>query len=147
MTGLIDEIKEALENQNGRWTEKKGLWDFSATIAERKAFLSTKKLTYTLKIRIDDGMKVVRFSEMLVEAGSGFSTGGDFDSDMSSGFGFKKETYNTFGGARQGSIEEQSKLFGKDYSYQFDFKEMREKVKDIVEKAGYKFEYQILPVK
>lgn len=147
MTGLIDEIKKALENQNGRWTEKKGLWDFSATIAERKAFLSTKKLTYTLKIRIDDGMKVVRFSEMLVEAGSGFSTGGDFDSDMSSGFGFKKETYNTFGGARQGSIEEQSKLFGKDYSYQFDFKEMREKVKDIVEKAGYKFEYQILPVK
>ncbi|GAP12705.1 hypothetical protein LARV_00441 [Longilinea arvoryzae] len=147
MTGLIDEIKKALENQIGRWTEKKGLWDFSATIAERKAFLSTKKLTYTLKIRIDDGMKVVRFSEMLVEAGSGFSTGGDFDSDMSSGFGFKKETYNTFGGARQGSIEEQSKLFGKDYSYQFDFKEMREKVKDIVEKAGYKFEYQILPVK
>ena len=40
---------------------------------------------------------------------------------MSTGFGFKKETYNTFGKERTGSIEEQSKLFGKDYSYKFDF--------------------------
>jgi hypothetical protein len=147
MTNLIDDIKKSLENHSGKWNEKKGLWEFSATVAERKAFLSTKKLTYSLKMRIDDSARLVRFSEMLMEAGSGLSTGGDFDSGMSSGFGVKKETYNTFGGARQGSIEEQSSLFGKDYTYQFDFKEIREQVKGIAEKAGYTFEYQILPVK
>lgn len=147
MTNLIDDIKKSLENRSGKWNEKKGLWEFSATVAERKAFLSTKKLTYSFKMRIDDSARMVKFSEMLMEAGSGLSTGGDFDSDMSSGFGVKKETYNTFGGARQGSIEEQSSLFGKDYTYQFDFKEIREMVKGIAEKNGYTFGYQILPVK
>jgi hypothetical protein len=144
---IIDEIKKALEFHDGKWNEKKGVWDFSTTIAERKAFLSKKKLTYAAKIRIDDSAKVVKFSEMLIEAGSGFSSGGDFDSGMSTGFGFKTESYNTLSGARKGTIEEQSNLFGKEYSYHFDYKEMRLKVQDVVEKAGYKFEYQILPVK
>ena len=147
MTSVLDEIKKSLENRDGKWTEKKGVWSFSTSIAERKAFLSKKKLTYSLKIRVDDGAKVIKFSEMLIEAGSGLSAGGDFDSGMSTGFGFKTESYNTFGGARQGTIEEQSNLFGKNYSYQFDFKEIRLMVQGIVEKAGYTFEYQILPVR
>ncbi len=91
--------------------------------------------------------KVVKFSELLMEAGSGLSSGGDFDSGMSAGFGFKTESYNTFSGSRQGSIEEQSVHFGKEYSYQFDFKEVRTKIKKIVENSEYHFEYQILPVK
>ena len=144
---IIDEIKQALANQNGNWNEKKGVWDFSATIAERKAFLSKKKLTYAAKMRIDDSAKVVKFSEMLIEAGSGLSSGSGFDGGMSTGFGVKTESYNTFSGARQGTIEEQSNLFGKEYSYTFDFKVLRSIVKGVVEKAGYKFEYQILPVK
>lgn len=147
MVNLIDEIKKALANYDGKWNEKKGLWDFSSTIAERKAFLSKKKLTYALKMRIDDNAKIVKFSEMLIEAGSGFSSGGGFNDGMSTGFGVKTESYNTFKGPRQGSIEEQSKLFGKDYSYSFDYSEIRTKIKDIAEKAGFKFEYQILPVK
>jgi copper chaperone CopZ len=144
---IIDEIKKALENYDGNWKEKKGVWEFSATIAERKVFLSKKKLTYTAKMRIDDGAKVVKFSEILIEAGSGFSSGGGFDDGMSTGFGFKTESYNTLSGARQGTIEEQSNLFGKEYSYHFDYKDARLKVEEVVEKAGYKFEYQILPVK
>ena len=144
---IMDEIKKALENHDGKWNEKKGVWDFSATIAERKAFLSKKILTYAAKMRVDDGTKVVKFSEMLIEAGSGLSSGGGFDGGMSTGFGFKTESFNTFGGARQGTIEEQSNLFGKEYSYHFDFKEARLKVKEVVENAGYKLEYKILPVK
>jgi hypothetical protein len=146
-TNIIDGIKKALANQNGNWNEKKGIWDFSATIAERKTFLSKKKLTYAAKIKIDDGAKIVKFSEMLIEAGSGLSSGGSFDGGMSSGFGVKTESYNTFGGHRQGTIEEQSNLFGKDYSFNFDFKVARSIVKDVAEKAGYQFEYQIMPVK
>ncbi len=147
MAAMIDDIKAALAQYKGEWKEKKGLWEYSAVIAERKAFLSKKKLTYSLRMRIDEAAKTVRFSEMLVEAGSGFSSGGDFDSGMSTGFGVKTESYNTFGGARKGTIEEQSKLFGKDYSYQFNFAEIRSKVQDAAVKAGYPFEYQILPVK
>jgi hypothetical protein len=144
---LIDVIKEVLRFQDGKWVEKKGVWDYSTTIAERKAFLSNKKLTYTIKIRIDESGKTVKFSEMLIEAGSGFSSGGDLDGGMSTGFGFKTESYNTLSGARKGTIEEQSKLFEKQYSYRFDYNEIRTKIQDVVEKSGYKFEYQILPVK
>jgi len=143
---IVNEIQSALQGYSGKWTEKKGLWEFSAVIAERKVFLSKKKITYSMKFRIDDVLKTVKFSEMLAKAGSGLSTGGDFDNDFSSGFGFKKETYNTIGGARQGSIEEQSTLFGKDYTYQFRYEEIREKVQAAVQNAGYQFVYQILPV-
>ncbi len=66
---------------------------------------------------------------------------------MDSGFGFKTETYNTFSGARKVPSVEQSTLFGKDYSYTFDYAEIRNKVQAITEQAGYKFEYQALPVK
>ena len=30
---MIEEIKKALESFNGEWKEKKGVWEFSATIA------------------------------------------------------------------------------------------------------------------
>jgi hypothetical protein len=143
---LIDEIKQALAYMRGEWTEKKGLWSFSATIAERKAFLSKKKLTYSSKLRIDDQARTIHYSELLTESGSGISSDSGFDSG-STGFGFKTESYNTFGKARQGTIEEQSVLFGKDYSYQFDFSQARIKIQEIAARNNYVFEYQILPVK
>lgn len=143
---MIEEIKKALESRDGEWKEKKGVWEFSVTIAERKAFLSKKKLTYSAKMRIDDDAKVVKFSEMLIEAGSGF-TGGGYDDEISTGFGFKTESYNTLRGAREGSIEEQSNLFGKKYEYKFDYKEIRSKADEAAKSADYRFEYQILPVK
>ena len=148
MATLIEVIRDSIDKYNGKWSEKKGLWEFSTIIAERKAFLTSKKLTYSMKLRIDDAAKTVKFSEMLMEANSGISSGGDFDSGMSGGFGFKKESYNTIsGGGRQGSIEEQNKLLGKDFTYKFDYSEIRSKIHTLAEGAGYTFEYQILPVK
>jgi len=144
---MIDEIKKALESYNGEWKEKKGVWEFKSLIAERKAFLSSKKLTYSAKMRIDDDAKAVKFSEMLMEVGSGLSSGSDFDSGMSAGFGFKTESYNTLKGPREGNIEEQSNLFGKKFEYKFDYKEIRSKIEAATKSAGYSFEYQILPVK
>jgi len=147
MSVLVGEIKAALSGYTGEWKDKKGLWTFSSMIAERKAFLSKKKLTYLLRFRVDDATRVIRFSEMLSEAGSGFSAGGDLDGGVSTGFGVKTETYNTFKGPRQGTIEEQSRLFGKDYSYTFDYSEIRERVRTVAEQNGYTFEYQVLPVR
>lgn len=147
MATLVDEIQSALTNFHGEWKEKKGVWKFSAVIAERKVFLSRKKLTYAATMQVDDTAKTLHFSEMLTESGSGVSTGGGFDDGVSTGFGVKTETYNTFKGARQGSIEEQSRLFGKDYTYNFNFSEIRERVRELAEKSGYSFDYQVLPVR
>lgn len=137
MTEIINEIHTALTSYNGEWKEKNGVWKFYAVIAERKVFLSRKKLTYAATMRIDDTVKAVRFSEMLTEAGSG----------LSDGFGVKTETYNTFKGPRQGTIMEQSTLFGKDYTYVFDYSEIRMKVQDVAGKYGYTLDYQVLPVR
>lgn len=145
---MIETIRKELESYNGNWKDKKGVWEFSTVIAERKAFLSTKKLTYSARVKIDEEAKMVNYSEMLIEAGSGLSSGGfDGDSGMSSGFGFKTESYNTMNGGREGNIEEQSNLFGKKFEYKFDYKEIRTKIEEAAKSAGYKFEYQILPVK
>lgn len=147
MTKMIEEIKKALESFNGEWKEKRGIWEFSAIIAERKAFLSKEKLTYSAKMRIDDDVKAVKFSEMLIEAGSGLVSEGGLDDGMSAGFGFKTESYNTLRRAREGSIEEQSNLLGKKFEYKFDYKEIRSRAEEAAKSADYRFEYQILPVK
>jgi hypothetical protein len=140
-------ISKVAEEIGGKASEKNGVVLCEATIAERKAFLSTKKLTYSFRVRIDDESKTVKFSEMLKEAGSGFSSGGGFDDGMSTGFGFKKESYNTMSGGREGSIEEDSKLFGKTFQYKFDYAKTRQEIEAAAKEAGYSFEYQILPVK
>lgn len=144
---MIQQIKSSLASYNGTWKDKNNVLEFSTVIAERKAFLSTKKLTYKARIKIEDDSKTIQFSEMLIEAGSGLSAGGGFDGEMSSGFGFKTETYNTMSGAREGNIQEQSNLFGKKFEYKFDYKEVRSKIESVAKEAGYEFKYQILPVK
>lgn len=141
---ILDEIGKIAAAMGGKLTESKGVISVESVIAERKAFLSKKRLTYTFKVKIDDQSKQVAFTEMLKEAGSGFSSSGGFDSDMSTGFGFKKETYSTMSGAREGTIEESSKLFGKTYEYRFDYSKTRRDVERIVQEAGYAFTYQAL---
>lgn len=122
--------------------EKKGKYTLSRVVAERKAFLTKKKLTYTAWVLPDDTAKTVQFSEMLAESGLGLSSG---DSDMSPGFGFKTESYNTTSGARTGSITEQSTLFGKQYTYAFDYAQVRTAVEKLAAEQGYAFTYHIAP--
>ena len=143
---MIETIKKVLESYGGGWKEKNGIWIFSAIIAERKVLLSKKKLTYSARIKIDDGDKTLKFSEMLINSGSGLSSG-DGSDGISPGVGFKVETYDTTTGAREGTITEQSNLFGKKFEYKFDYSEIRSKIEKVAKAAGYKFEYQILPLK
>jgi len=118
--------------------ESKGIHELTVIVAERKAFLSTQKLQYVAKFHILDDQKLVRFCEMLKESGAGISTGGDLDS--SPGFGFKTETYKSGGAGREGSIEQQSSLFGKKYEYRFDFKNVRSKIEELARVEGYQFQ-------
>lgn len=141
---ILDEIKKIAEEIGGSVKEEKGIYVIDAVIAERKAFLSKKKLSYIAKMRVNDEEKLIKFTEMLKEAGSGLSMGsGD---NMSPGFGFKSESYNTMGGGREGSIQEQSNLFGKNYTYNFDYAKVRKAVEELAKKNGYKFNYQVTPI-
>lgn len=135
---MFDQIKSILQNYNGTWKNKGEIWEFSCVIAERKAFLLTKKLTYDARFKIYEPQKLIVFSEMLVETGSGLS---------SEDLGFKAESYNTLNGGREGNIEEQSTLFGKKFEYKFDYKEIRSKLEKLATEAGYQIRYQIMPVK
>jgi hypothetical protein len=65
---------------------------------------------------------------------------------MGSGFGLKKETYKSGRGGREGTIQEQSVLFGKQYTYTFDYGSIRKAVQARAERAGYAFRYQITPI-
>lgn len=141
---VIDEIVKLAQGSGATLSEKKGVHTLEMLVAERKAFLSRKKLTYLAKFRVDDAGKELRFTEMLKESGFGLSSG---DSGLSPGFGFKTESYSTgFGKPREGTIEEQSTLFGKQYSYTFDFGRMRSAFETIAQAHGYAFKYQVTPI-
>ena len=116
--------------------QKDGSLVLQFVIAERKAFLSKKKLTYRSKLGVNDEKKEVTFFEMLSESNAGLSAG--------SGFSFKKEIYGVKGKEREGGIEEVSKLFGKSFNYSFDYKKIREAVKKAAEENNYSFSIKLI---
>lgn len=143
---MIKQIQDALTSYSGMWRETKKYLGFRTVIAERKSFLFRKKLTYASRLNIDEKAKEVKFSEMLIENSSGLSGETGFEDGISTDFGFKAETYNIFKGRRSGTIAEQSTIFEKKFEYKFHYEEIRKLVEKTVTEAGYKFEYQILPL-
>ncbi|MHB8896310.1 MAG: hypothetical protein ACYC99_14185, partial [Candidatus Geothermincolia bacterium] len=102
---LLDGIKAVAESAGLQMEEKRGVYRMRMTVAERKAFLSHKKLQYIASFKIDEAAKKMTFTEMLKETGSGVTGAEDFDeSGMTTGFGFKTETYRTGPGPREGTI-------------------------------------------
>jgi len=142
---ILDDIKQLAEKNGTQLSEKKGVYTFKIMVAQRKAFMSLKTLEYIAQFRINDEQKEVKFTEMLKESGSGLSMGGDMD-NMSPGFGFKAGVYKTGMSGRQGSIQEQSNLFGKTYEYKFDFGAVRKQIEAMAAGQGYKFSYQITAI-
>ncbi len=139
---ILGELKKTVSDIPARINEKKGMYSFEVQIAERKTFLSRKKLIYSAKFRIDEEKREVRFTEILKESGSGISSVG-FDGESSAGFGFKKETYNTLSGTREGTMEERSNFFGKKYEYTFDYGAIRKTFEAKTRENGYAFVYKI----
>jgi hypothetical protein len=126
---LLDDIQAYARTIGAEIKGKGERWEMTKLVAERKAFLSRKKLLYLAKFEIDDAAKELRFREMLKESGAG----------LEGGSGFQTETYRTKPGSREGSIEEQSRLFGKTYAFQFEFGAVRDAIKRLAESAGYRF--------
>ena len=141
---MSENIKEALielsRNYPVPFKEKRGnifLLDF--LVAKRGTFLNIQKLTYSARVRVDEQNKQVKFFEILKETGAGLGSGGA--DEFGTGFGFKVEKTVLKGKERQGTIKEQSELFGKKYSYEFDFEKVREAIKEITSRFGYSFEF------
>jgi hypothetical protein len=122
-------------------TDESNGFSFHRLIAERKVFLSTKKLEYSGRVKIDETNKEVIFSDKLSETGSGLTFG--TDSDIGPSIGFSTTTYNSGINGKSGTIEEQSTLFGKDYNFTFKFEDIRLKVTRVCVNEGYKFTYSI----
>jgi hypothetical protein len=140
---LTDDLAAASGTLPVRLTpQKDGSLKGEAVLAERKAFLSKKKLTYSCRARVDDAARTVRFWEMLMEKGSGMSSGMD---DVAPGIGFSAGTYKTGGKERSGSIEEASNLFGKDFDYQWDYGAVRTALQQVAAAAGYGWETVLNP--
>jgi len=131
---LTEELLALARERQADVQEKKGVVSLKFLVAERKAFLSKKKLHYTFKFFVDEAGKAVRYEDMLAESGLGMS-GGDLDSGP--GFGFKTETYRVgMGQPREGAVQEQSVLFGQKYTYTFDFAQFRGEVERRAAAAG-----------
>ncbi len=136
---LHEALQSLAQELKARVQEKGGMYELTLVVAERKAFLSTQKLEYVARFRIDEARKTLSFSEMLRESGKGLPS--------ESGFGFQKETYKIQKGERSGTIEEQSLLFGKKYQYQLEYSTIRKRFEEMAQQAGYQFQYQILPLR
>ena len=141
--GVADEIRSYLAQEGAKVGGKGTSGDAKLVIAEQKSFLSKKTVEYSVKFKVDEGERVVRFFEMLKESGSGMSGGGA--DDVGGGWGVSKGTYKTGGGGREGNITEQGSLLGKKYSFTFDYAKIREHVQTIATQLGYRFDYQITP--
>jgi hypothetical protein len=140
---LMEEIRKIAAGIPAELKEDKKGFILEWVVAERKSFLAKKKLVYQAKIRLDQEGKKLRFSERLKESGFGLSAGGEGGDDPNPGFGFKKETYRTGWGPREGTLEEQSNLFGRKYQYRFDFGLIRRSIEAKCVEAGYRFESSV----
>jgi len=133
---LCEDIEKLAQDLSGKLEEKRGVFTLTVTLAERRGFLRKDRLEYVARFRIDDSAKVLHFSEMLQERGSGIASGEDIQ-----GFGGKKEVTRVTSGPRSGTIEEQSNLFGAKYEYRFDYGAIRKAFAEAAARHGFRFEY------
>ena len=82
--GAFDDYSQGKAARPERYTSgplaenKKGIIGLEFVVAERKSFLSRKKLVYRCALSLDDTAKTVRFYEILKESGYGLSGEGLF---------------------------------------------------------------------
>lgn len=126
---LKEALVQALGELGGAVASRGDVLEFIKTVAERKAFLTRKRLVYRARIRVDEGKREIHLAESLMETGVGLAA--------DSGVGVRTETYRTGRGPRGGGIGEQSKLFGKVYAYTFDFAAVRGAIEHVAHDLGY----------
>ena len=135
---IIEAVRREVPALEETFARRKDHWELKALLAERKAFLSRKKLFFRATFRVDEAARSVRYSERLEESGSGFGAG-----DGLAGAGVR--TWKTSSGKEglTGGITEELRLFGEKYSFTFRCEAVREAVKRVAEEEGFAFDYRI----
>ncbi len=136
---VLSELHRFADAWHLTWSQKRDMVRLERIVAERKVMLGTAKLTYRATITVDEGRRGVSFSEMLVERGTGVSSGGD--DGEGSRFGFQASSYNTRRDTIADDIENQARQYSRQYVLDFPYARVREVVDQIVAAAGYGFRY------
>lgn len=146
MTGrdrVTEAIRRAFQGRGAEFTDRDGVLSVTLVVAERKGFLSRRKVTYSARFRVDEPRRTVLFSELLKESGSGLTGSGPLGEP---GAGFKVQTWKTGRGPRQGMIEEQARDLAGRFQMSIDFAANRAAVEKAVAEIGYALEYHVLSV-
>lgn len=139
---LLEDIKKYLDPFGGSLVEERGgLWVFNYQVADRDTAVNKTSISFTAKFRILDDQKVFRYTEIIKEVSSGLGVGGD----LKMGISTKSEKYKVGTEGREGAVSESSTLAGKSLDYKLDYGAIRQNIKSLAEKNGYKFKYKILP--
>jgi hypothetical protein len=140
---LLTAIRERARELAGELVpQPDGSLKLEQVVAERKSFLSRKKVTYVCRLRVDEPGRTVRFFETLKESGSGLSGGGG-DDELGPGFGFRKETYVYSGKGRGGCVAERLRLLGDRFTFRFDHGRLHAALRREAEAAGFAFEARL----
>ncbi len=135
---IIDAVRREVPNLGETFVRKKDIWELKALLAERKAFLSRKKLFFRAAFQVDEATRSVRYSERLEESGSGFGAGDDIV-----GAGVRTWKISSGKEAQTGEMTEELRLFGEKYAFTFRCEAVREVVKRVAEEEGFAFHYRI----
>jgi hypothetical protein len=138
---VLTELHRFADAWHLTWSQKRDSVRLERVIAERKVMLGTAKLTYRATVTIDETRRQVSFSELLVERGTGVSSGGDDGEGSGFGFGLQTTSYNTRRDTIADNIEEQARQYSRQYVLDFPYARVREVVGQIAGAAGYGFRY------
>lgn len=116
--------------------QRDGSLKLEQVIAERRRFLSRKKVTYVCRLRVDPEARAVRFYEALKESGFGLSGGGG-DDDLGPGLGYCKESYACSGKCRAGTVAERLRGLGGGFTFRFDLGALHEALRACTASAGF----------
>ena len=111
------------------------LW-MEVTLARRQAGALTKRLRYRIGLEADPAATTVFFQEWLWE-----DDGRPFD--LASRLAEKEQAYRVSGAEAPGNIESVAPLFAQRYGAEFDFPEVRLRLRDACAAEGYQLRHLI----
>jgi len=112
------------------------LW-LDLVLAKRVAGGSPKMLRYRIGLDADDASKTVFFQEWLWEEDATLGL------DLAERFGEREQAYRVSGAEAPGNVETVAELFAQRYGMEFDFPQVRLRLRDACGAEGYHLRHLI----
>jgi hypothetical protein len=136
-------IRKVFHGRGATFTDRDGVLAVEVPIAERRSLLSRRRLTYSARFRVDEQRRVVRFTEMLKEAGWGLPGSGALGGP---GLGVEVRTWKSGRAPREERIDAQARDLAGRFELSFDLGANRAAVRKALGDVGYALEYHVLSV-